>query len=99
MLPVALVLPDILYYVLWPARGLRPGVRRRHLINPFRTLANWGFVESSQWSVVPFALGLAGFLAYLGIIQLGARTTAEEMSNPSPSSSREGEPGSANILY
>ena len=100
MLPVALVLPDILYYVLGQAAVFDLGFGRRHLINPFRTLANWGFVESSQWSVVPFALGLAGFLAYLGIIQLGARTTAEEMSNPSPSSSIvEGEPGSADVLY
>lgn len=100
MLPVALVLPDILYYVLGQAAVFDLGFGRRHLINPFRTLANWGFVESSQWSVVPFTLGLAGFLAYLGIIQLGARTTAEEMSHPSPSSSIvEGEPGSADALY
>ena len=76
MLPVALVLPDILYYVL--ARPwFRLGFGLRHLINPFRTLANWGFVECPVVGRTVCAR-LAGCLAYLGIIQLGARTTAEK---------------------
>ena len=86
LLPLSLVLPDIIYYVLWRPEVLDLGFARRHLINPFRTLANWGFVESSQWSVVPFALGLAGLLAYLALIQLGARMTAEDAPIASPSS-------------
>jgi hypothetical protein len=100
LLPIALILPDILYYVLGQAPVFDLGFGRRHLINPFRTLANWDFVESSGWSIVPAAFGLAGLVAYLGTIQLGARLTAAELAIAAPSSSiPEGEPGSADALY
>ena len=99
-LPIALTLPDILYYVMGKSEVFDLGFGRRHLINPFRTLANWPFVESSGWSVVPFVLGLAGLVAYFGIIQLGARTTAEDMAiAAAPASIADGEPGSADALY
>jgi len=100
MLPVALILPDILYYVMGKSEVFDLGFGRRHLINPFRTLANWPFVESSGWSVVPFLLGLAGLVAYLGLIQLGARTTAEDMASAAEAAPiADGEPGSADALY
>jgi len=100
MLPIALILPDILYYVMGKSEVFDLGFGRRHLINPFRTLANWPFVESSGWSVVPFLLGLAGLVAYLGLIQLGARTTAEDMAIAAEAPPiADGEPGSADALY
>ena len=100
MLPIALILPDILYYVMGKSEVFDLGFGRRHLINPFRTLANWPFVESSGWSAVPFVLGLAGLVAYLGLIQLGARTTAEDMASATEAAPiADGEPGSADALY
>jgi hypothetical protein len=44
----------------------------RHLVSPFRTLANWDVVESSGWMVMPALLGLAGLLSYAGLMQLEA---------------------------
>jgi len=50
--------------------------------------------------VVPFLLGLAGLVAYLGLIQLGARTTAEDMASAAEAAPiADGEPGSADALY
>jgi hypothetical protein len=100
LLPLALTLPDVLYYVVGQPVVFDLGFGVRHLMNPFRTLANWRFVESSDWSVVPFALGLAGLVAYLGIIQLGARITAEDLATAAaPAPIADGEPGSADALY
>ena len=45
-------------------------------------------------------LGLAGLVAYLGLIQLGARTTAEDMAIAAEAAPiADGEPGSADALY
>jgi hypothetical protein len=100
LLPVSMLLPDILYYVLWRPDVLDLSFASRHLVNPMRTLANWNRVETRQWLSIPLALGLTGLLAYVALIVMGARETEEPVPIDSPSSTAAaGEPGSANVLY
>jgi hypothetical protein len=100
LLPVAMVLPDVLYYVFWQPAAFDLGFARRHLVNPIRTLANWSSVEAYQWSSLPFIMGGTGLLAYLALIGIGTRMTAHGVPiDPQPSPVAEGEPGSANALY
>ena len=44
LLPIAMVLPDILFYMLWQPDVFDLKYSARHLLNPFRTLANWAVV-------------------------------------------------------
>lgn len=77
LLPVSMLLPDIIHYLLWRPDVLDLSYSGRHLLNPMRTLANWNLVEAYQWVSVPFALGLTGVLAYLRLIQMGMRMTVQ----------------------
>jgi len=100
LLPVSLLLPDILYYVLWRPEAMDLSYAARHLFNPIRTLANWPLVESVEWSTVPFALGVLGVLAYLGLSHLGRQVTVEMVSTaPQAARAEAGDPGSAGALY
>jgi hypothetical protein len=97
LLPVALLLPDILYYVLWQPDVFDLKYSARHLVNPIRTLANWNRVETFHGFSIPVMLSLTGLFAYATLIHLG-------MDQPVPIASQDsaaaaGEPGSANILY
>jgi hypothetical protein len=97
LLPVALLLPDILYYVLWQPAVFDLKFSARHLVNPIRTLANWDLVETVHGLSIPVMLGLTGLFAYATLIHLG-------MDQPVPidshgSAAAAGEPGSAHILY
>ena len=76
-LPAALVLPDLLYYLLWRPDVLSLKYSGRHLLNPLRTLANWEIVEVQLWGIVPLLAGLTGVLAYLVLIYLGMRVAGE----------------------
>ena len=69
---LATVLPDVTI----TSSGARADAsfRMRHLVSPFRTLANWDVVESSGWMVMPALLGLAGLLSYAGLMQLEAQS-------------------------
>ena len=99
LLPFAMsvVLPDLLYYVLWQPEVLDLRFAARHLFNPFRTLANWDAVEMSGWAGVPLVLGLTGLLSY-GILIYVGKTVREQVDpvDPSPAAAAE-EPGSANV--
>jgi len=100
LLPITMLLPDVFYYVLWRPDVFDLSYGRRHLLNPFRTLANWSFVETSGWSIVPLVIGLTGLVAYCALIGLGRRTTAQEaVIDDERLAVAEGEPGSANALY
>jgi hypothetical protein len=74
---LSMVLPDIIHYVLWQPAVLDLSYSVRHLLNPIRTLANWNLVESRPGFLVPFGLGGTGLLAYLGVIHMGTRMTAQ----------------------
>jgi hypothetical protein len=101
LLPMSMLLPDIIHYVLWQPDVLDLTFGARHLVNPIRTLANWSFVESLGWFSAPLSMGLTGLLAYLALIHLGTRMTVPPATESYRSSSEEaaGEPGSAKALY
>jgi hypothetical protein len=82
LLPAALILPDVVHYILWRPAVVNLNYAARHLVNPFRTLANWNLVEDRHWLLLPFGLGIAGLVAYLGLVELGARMTAEPAAEP-----------------
>ena len=97
-LPAMLVLPDLLYYLLWRPDVLSLNYSRRHLLNPFRTLANWVVVEKEGWLALPLLVGLIGVVAYLVLIRLGIRMS-EEPEVDLHDTTAAGEPGRADVLY
>ncbi|HSC27809.1 MAG TPA: hypothetical protein VLD67_11075 [Vicinamibacterales bacterium] len=100
LLPVSMLFPDILYYVLWQPGVLDLSYGTRHLLDPIRTLANWHTVETAEWLVVPFGLGLVGFLSYAALILIGRNMTAQVApTDPEGSAAIAGAPGRANVLY
>ena len=97
-LPAMLVLPDLLYYLLWRPDVFSLKYSGRHLLNPFRTLANWTVVETQGWLMVPLLAGLTGIVAYLVLIRLGIRM-AQEPEVDLPDATVAGEAGRADVLY
>jgi hypothetical protein len=98
VLSLALLLPDLMYYVLAQPDTLGFNYAARHLINPFRTLANWGTVEANGWLWVPTLLGLTGLGSYWLLIQMGRRMTAQPVTD-AQSVAPAGEPGSAPAVH
>jgi hypothetical protein len=100
LLPLAMILPDVVYYVLWQPAVFDLKYSGRHLLNPIRTLSNWSLVETHYGFAIPLFFGLVGLLAYLALIHMGRRMTAQPIPiEPRTSAAAAGEPGSANILY
>jgi hypothetical protein len=77
-LAVAVVVPDVLYYVVWQPDVFDGAFGRRHLLDPFRTLAYWHLVVSSEWLLAPTLIGMTGLTAYGGLMRLGALPGAAE---------------------
>ena len=46
LMPASMLLPDLVYYVLWRPEVLDLTYSARHLLNPIRTLSNWDVVET-----------------------------------------------------
>jgi len=80
LLMAALILPDLLYYLIRQPILFDVTFGRRHFINPFRTLANWRVVDGFGWEMVPAAIGLIGVMACLGLVSQGARITGEQQA-------------------
>jgi hypothetical protein len=100
MLSLALVLPDIAYYLLWQPDVFDLKYAGRHLFNPIRTLANWRLVEANHGFAIPVLVGLTGLLAYFALIHLGMRMTGQPAPvDPLSPTAAAAEPGSANIIY
>ena len=98
LLALSLLLPDIIYYLFWQPDVLGLNFGARHLINPFRALANWETVETNGWLWVPTLLGLNGVASYGLLIQLGRRTTPQPVT-AAPAVAAAGEPGSAPAVH
>jgi hypothetical protein len=98
VLSLSLLLPDIIYFVLWPPDVLEFKYAARHVINPFRTLANWESVEANGWLWLPTLLGLSGLASYWLLIQTGRRLTAQPVSDAHAVAAA-GEPGSAPAVH
>jgi hypothetical protein len=100
VLSIALVLPDIVYYLLWQPVFFELRFAGRHLLNPLRTLANWRLVETNHGFAIPVLLGLTGLAAYLALIGLGRRMTVQTVPIDSDSSTPAAvEPGRADSIY
>jgi hypothetical protein len=100
LLSLAMILPDIIYYVLWQPAVFNLEYSGRHLLNPIRTLANWSLVKTNHGFAIPLFLGLIGLFGYLALIHMGRRMSAQAVPiDPHSSAAAAGEPGSANILY
>jgi hypothetical protein len=94
------LLPDLIHYVFWQPDLLNLSYDARHLVNPFRTMANWRVVESGRWFIIPFALSVTGLLAYAILIYHGMRVTQGPVSvRPLGTTPAAEEAGSANVLY
>ena len=94
----ALVLPDILHYVLFQPDILDLDFASRHLVNPFATLSHWRTVEARGWLTIPTAMGLTGLAAAVALIRIGRRMTGELAAiHPRDTAASAGEPGRANL--
>ena len=98
LVPISMLLPDVIYYVVWRPDVLDLSYSARHLINPLRTLANWSLVETRQWTSSPFVLGMTGVVSYGALIVMGANVDAES-ADRQRSAATAGEPGSADVTY
>jgi hypothetical protein len=100
LVPVSMILPDVVHYVVWRPEVLDLSYSARHLLNPLRTLANWPIVEARQWTSAPLILGMTGLLAYVALIVLGTRATEQpEPIDPRDSADAAGEPDRAHVIY
>lgn len=93
LLPLAMLLPDIIHYVVTQPEVLSLTFSGRHVINPFRALANWPTVEASGWFVFPLSLGAIGLLCYLALISLGTRVSAQPALDADDPEEAAGDPG------
>jgi hypothetical protein len=98
ILPVVMLLPDILYYMLWRPDAFDISFGVRHLFSPFRALANWPLVEANHGFRIPFALGVIGLLSYFALANSGMRMTGEPAAaSPQGAAAAAREPGSADV--
>ena len=95
-LPVAMLLPDILYYMLWRPDEFTVSFAARHLISP-RALAQWSVVQSRYGIAFPVALGLIGVAAYSIVVGAGMRMIEEAEIEAGEAAAPAREPGSADV--
>ena len=94
VLVLALILPDIIHYLVWQPDVLTLNYGRRHLINPLRTVANWVTVEASGWLAGPMLFALFGFGSLAGVMirrpatQAGPALTATTSAEASDQQTR-----------
>ncbi|HEX5070254.1 MAG TPA: hypothetical protein VFV78_08555 [Vicinamibacterales bacterium] len=93
-----MVLPDVVYHLIAQPETLDLRFSTRHLINPFRTFAEWDVAEGSGWTVVPAFIGVTGLAAYIQIIVLGVVTAPKAVALPARAESPEGAAGRGDVL-
>jgi hypothetical protein len=71
--PIVAISADLLLYLLTPGMIFDGSFSGYHILNPFRALANWNFVQSQNWVWRPMVMGLIGLMAYLEIFRMGRR--------------------------
>lgn len=81
---LSLVLPDVVYYVLWRPDVFQLNFAYRHLFNPLRTLANWDLVEMRGWQALPLIFATGGFAYYVVLIAIGSRQRTSLEPSPAP---------------
>jgi hypothetical protein len=71
--PIAALAADILLYAMNPLTVFDASFSAYHILNPFRALGNWQYLEGQGWHWRIFIIGLVGLLAYLDLYRLGRR--------------------------
>src|SRR5215475_487841 len=79
--PVVVLLVDLIGYLASPG-SFNFEYSRRHVLNPFRTLANWPVASQFHWEEFALAIGAIGFAVYLALIRMGWRVNQEERNVP-----------------
>lgn len=79
--PIVMLLTDLFGYLASPG-GFNFEYSRRHVLNPFRTLANWSIASHFHWDEFALAIGAIGFLVYLALIRMGWRANQEKQNVP-----------------
>jgi hypothetical protein len=69
LLPVAMLLPDFLVYLVTGDYG--GFYSSRHVLDPFRTLSAWREPLTAPWHFLSFGLGVIGVTSYLLLIGMG----------------------------
>jgi hypothetical protein len=75
LVSASLVLPDVLYYVVAQPDAFSLAYDNRHLLNPFRTVANWRVVEMRTLYAVPAIVGVIGVLTYARLMIMNRRAS------------------------
>ena len=79
--PVVVLLVDLIGYLASPG-SFNFEYSSRHVLNPFRTLANWSVASRFHWDEFALAIGAIGFIVYLALIRLGWRANQEQQNVP-----------------
>lgn len=99
-IPAALILPDLIHYIVFRPEELDMRFSFRHLFNPFWTLSEWRRMTTNGWTMWPLAFGAAGLIAYAGLIHRGwAITRAAVAETPDTTAATAGERASADVVY
>lgn len=91
-LVLALILPDVIHYLFVQPDVLNLNFGRRHLINPFRALANWPTVEANAWLAAPTVFALFGYGSMIGLLlnrPTGPAAPATDQTTSTPASDRQ----------
>jgi hypothetical protein len=99
LLPAAMILPDVIHYVLWQPEVFDRSYGARHMIDPLRTVANWKVIEAGHSFAGPLGLGLIGLLSWFGLIHRGRRISAQARSVDVPRALAAGGPESAGAAH
>ena len=71
--PIVAISADLLLSFLTPGLIFNGSYSAYHILNPFRTLANWSYIQAQGWVWRPMFMGLIGLIAYLELFRMGRR--------------------------
>jgi hypothetical protein len=79
---MSLVLPDLLYYLLWRPEVFSISFSARHLLSPVLPVFNWNEVQANQWELGPLLWAAVGAMSYLWMLRVARRdsTPAEQVT-------------------
>jgi hypothetical protein len=69
----SLILPDVLYFVIWRPRAFTLEYSARHLLNAPRTLANWTTITMWGWDAIALLVAGLGLLSYMAVWTMRTR--------------------------
>jgi hypothetical protein len=70
---LSLVLPDLLYYILWRPEVFSVSFSARHLLSPVLPVFNWDSVQGNRWEFAPLLWAVVGVISYLLMLRVASR--------------------------